>query len=194
MVTAWISAAGLQLHWPHCCGRWKWVVTCELDTENWPLYTGTELNLRDRVWVKWKRVALLLCQAKGPQQLMPSKLCVPTWGFCEESYSQGVGLLIRIMVPAGPAFLKSTDHLASGGFMMDFCDSGSCRTVTFIMEWRMLHQVVTIFHMVRVLVLQKSSKILLYVSLGAEPGSCPKTALFLLECSSLFSVSPPFPD
>ena len=50
----------------------------------------------------------------GHSRLMPSKLCVPTQGvgrveagFGEEFYSTGsrVGLLIRIRVRAGPAFL-----------------------------------------------------------------------------------------
>ena len=44
------------------------------------------------------------------------------------------------------------------------------------------------------LVLQKSSKILLCIFLEREPGSCPKVALFFLDCSSLVSVSLPFPD
>ena len=48
----------------------------------------------------------------------------------------------------------------------------------------MLHQVVNIFHLLEVLVLQKSSKILLCVSLEAEPGPCPKAALLFLDCSS----------
>ena len=40
------------------------------------------------------------------------------------------------------------------------------------------------------LVLQKSSKI----SLEEEPGTCPKSALLFLGCSSLVSASPPLPD
>ena len=60
--------------------------------------------------------------------LMPSKLCVPNPGsgggvVHEESYSQGAGLLIRIRVTAGPAFLQTRDHLTSGGLMMGFCGS-----------------------------------------------------------------------
>ena len=44
------------------------------------------------------------------------------------------------------------------------------------------------------LVLQKSSKTVLCVSLEAKPGSCPKAALLFLHCSSLVSASLPFPD
>ena len=57
----------------------------------------------------------------------------------------------------------------------------------------MLHQVVNIFHLLGVLVLPKSAKILLRVSLKAEPGPCPKAALLFLDYSSLVSASPPFP-
>ena len=36
--------------------------------------------LETEFWVKEKRTALLLCQAKGvTEDLMPSRLCVPTW-------------------------------------------------------------------------------------------------------------------
>ena len=47
-------------------------------------------------------------------------------------------------------------------------------TMIFLLEWRMLHQVVNIFHLLGGLVLQKSSKILLCVSLEAEPGPAPR--------------------
>ena len=58
----------------------------------------------------------------------------------------------------------------------------------------MLHQAVNIFHLLGVLVLQKSAKIFLCVSLEAEAGPCPKAALLFLDYSSLVSASPPFPD
>ena len=45
-----------------------------------------------------------------------------------------------------------------------------------------------------ILVLQKNSKVLLSVFLEEEPGPCPKFALLILDCSSLVSASPPFPD
>ena len=53
--------------------------------------------------------------------MIPSKLCVPTQGVCEESYNQGVGLLIKVRVHAETAFLQFRNHLASGGFVMGFC-------------------------------------------------------------------------
>ena len=31
---------------------------CPSDTESQPLYTGTELNLRERVWVKQEKIAV----------------------------------------------------------------------------------------------------------------------------------------
>ena len=58
----------------------------------------------------------------------------------------------------------------------------------------MLHPVVNIFHLLGFLVLQKSSKILLRVSLEAEPRSLPKAAILLLVCSTLVSASSPLPD
>ena len=49
-----------------------------------PLYTGTELNLRDRVLGKVEKNSFIALSGKGDHSgLMPSKLCVPTpgvWG------------------------------------------------------------------------------------------------------------------
>ena len=50
------------------------------------------------------------------------------------------------------------------------------------------------FHMLMVLVLQRNSKILLCIFLEEEPGPCPKSALLFLDRSSLVSAFPPFPD
>ena len=50
------------------------------------------------------------------------------------------------------------------------------------------------FHLLRVLVLQKSSKIMSCVSLEEEPGPCPKAVLLFLDFSSHVFASPPFPD
>ena len=46
-------------------------------------------------------------------------------------------------------------------------------------------------HLLGALVLQK---ILLCIFLEGEPGPCPKAALLSLDCSSMVSASPPFPD
>ena len=81
---------------------------------------------------------------------------------------------------------QSRDHLTSG-------DNG--QTVTFSgMNSASSSIVVNIFYLVRVLVLQKSSKVLLCVSLEGKPGPCPKAAVLFLDCSSLISASLPFPD
>ena len=46
----------------------------------WPLCTGAKSNLRDEFRVKQKRIAFLLCQAKGDTvDSCPSKPCVPAW-------------------------------------------------------------------------------------------------------------------
>ena len=55
----------------------------------------------------------------------------------------------------------------------------------------MLHK---IFHLGGGLFLWNNSKILLYIFLEDEPGPTPKAALLFLDCSSLVSASPPFPD
>ena len=77
-------------------------------------------------------------------------------------------------------------NLASGGLLMSFSRLSNCDLL--------LNEECNIFHLLGVLVLQKSSKILLCVSLEVEPGPCPKAALLFLDCSSLVSESPPFPD
>ena len=56
------------------------------------------------------------------------------------------------------------------------------------------HHVVSIFHLLGVLVLQKSSKLLFCVSLEGEPGPHLKAVLLFCEGSCLVSVSPPFSD
>ena len=58
----------------------------------------------------------------------------------------------------------------------------------------MLRQVVSLFHLLGVLVLQESSKLLFWVSFVEEPGPHPKAALLFLDLSSLVSASPPFSD
>ena len=95
----------------------------------------------------------------------------------------GAGLLIRIRVPA---FFQSGDHLPSGGLMMVFC--GSRYETGTSLEWIILFQVVNIFHLVGVSILQKSLKILFCISLGAGP--CPKASLFFLDCSCKLSQHP----
>ena len=49
-------------------------------------------------------------------------------------------------------------------------------------------------HLVRVWYLQNSSKILFYTSLDGEPGPWSKAVLLPLNCFSLVSASPPFPN
>ena len=58
----------------------------------------------------------------------------------------------------------------------------------------MLHQLVNIFHLLGVIVLQKSSKILLCVSLEAESEPYSKATLLFLDCSSFIFASSPFLD
>ena len=62
--------------------------------------------------------------------------------------------------------------------------SANC-DLAFSLEWRMLHQVVNISDLVKVLILQKSSKVGLCVSLEGEPGPFPQSAPLFLDCSPL---------
>ena len=72
-----------------------------------------------------KNSFIVLPGTRGYHGLMPSKLCVPAQQGRgrEKSYSQGAGLLIRIRVLTGPAFLQRRDYLVSSGFVMGFCGS-----------------------------------------------------------------------
>ena len=82
-------------------------------SKSWPLCTDAELNLRDRVLGKEKRVASLLCQAKG--DTMGS--CLQNLFLAQELYSNGsragfsngsrAGLPMRVRVCAEPVFLLS---------------------------------------------------------------------------------------
>ena len=72
-----------------------------------------------------KNSFIVLPGTRGYRGLMPSKLCVPAQQGRgrEKSYSQGAGLLIRIRVLTGPAFLQRRNYLVSSGFVMGFCGS-----------------------------------------------------------------------
>ena len=51
------------------------------DEETRPLCTSTELNLGDRVLGEAEKNSFIAFTGKGGHsKLMPSKLCVPTWG------------------------------------------------------------------------------------------------------------------
>ena len=56
------------------------------------------------------------------------------------------------------------------------------------------NEVLKVFHLLGVLVLQKGAKILSCIFLEEDPGPCPKAALLSLDGPSLVSASPPFPD
>ena len=53
---------------------------------------------------------------------------------------------------------------------------------------------VNLFHLVEVSVSAKQLKDVLMCILEGESGPCPKAALLFLDCSSLVSSSPPFPN
>ena len=75
----------------------------------WPLCTGAELNLGDRVLGEVEENSFIALPGRaGHSGLLPSKtMCPNLGGFGEEFYSNGsrAGLLVRIRVCAGPALL-----------------------------------------------------------------------------------------
>ena len=73
---------------------------------------------------------------------------------------------------------------------MSFCGPWDYQSVTFSVEWGMLPQAVNIFHLFRVLVLQKSSEILLYVLRGTRtlPQGCTVVFCPLLPCLCIPSL------
>ena len=77
--------------------------------KTWPLCTGAELNLRDRVLGEIENNSFTALPGKGGHsRLVPVKTVCPNLGGSgEEFYGNGsrVGLLIRIRVCAGPVLL-----------------------------------------------------------------------------------------
>ena len=55
--------------------------------ETWPLCTGVELNLRNRVWGEVENSFIALLGKGGHSGLMHSKLCVPTSGDLVRSFT-----------------------------------------------------------------------------------------------------------
>ena len=57
------------------------------DAETWPLCTGAELNLGDKVLGEIEKNSFVALPGKrGHSRLLPSKLCVPTQGNLVEFY------------------------------------------------------------------------------------------------------------
>lgn len=132
-----------------------------------PLCTGAESNLIDRVLGEMKKIALLLCQAKGGHSglVCHTKLCVPIWGgFGEEFYSNGsrAELLIRL---GCVHFFNLTSH----ALWMNFSCSFNLVSTWSSLEWRMLTNSIAYWGFSSV----KSSKILLCESLG-RTRTCPR--------------------
>ena len=79
--------------------------------KTWPLCTGAESNLRDRVLGDVDKNSFIALPGKGGhRELMPLRtVCPNPRGFGEEFYRNGsrVELLIRIRVCAGPVLSKS---------------------------------------------------------------------------------------
>ena len=118
------------------------------------------MNLRDRVWSEVEKNDFIALPGKGDYSgLVFSKPCTPTQG--------------RVRMPVGHAFLQSKDHPCDG-------------LLLFSRSLGRVLQVVNIFYLEGVLILQKSSKILC-LCLEGEPGPYPKAALSFLDCSSLVS-------
>ena len=106
------------------------------DTEHQALYAWHQTESQRQSLDEVEKNSCIALLGKGVHSsLMPSKRCPNLEGICEEPYSQGVGLLRRIRVRAGPAFLQSRQHLPSSGLMMGSCGSRDYEIVTFSLEW-----------------------------------------------------------
>ena len=74
-----------------------------------PLGTSAELNLGDRVLGEVEKKSFVVLPGKGRHGgLMPLKCYFPTWGSLMKNFIamvQGIGLLIKVRVCAGPAYL-----------------------------------------------------------------------------------------
>ena len=127
--------------------------------------TGTRLNLRDRALGKVEKNSCIVSPGKGDQSgFVPQKLCPNPGGFGGEFYFRASGW---VPVCAGlQAF-----NLVSGD-LMSFSEVENA----------------DIFHLLGVLVLQKSSEILLHASLGGNQGPAPRPhCCFLAALPSLMS-------
>ena len=94
------------------------------DTEHQALYAWHQTESQRQSLDEVEKNSCIALLGKGVHScLMPSKRCPNLEGICEESCSQGVGLLIRIRVRAGPEVLQSREYLTSGGLMMGSCGS-----------------------------------------------------------------------
>ena len=61
-----------------------WVKSSDGDVKRRPLCTGAKLNSGYRIWGEVEKNSFIVLPGKGG--LMPSKLCVPTWGGIGEEF------------------------------------------------------------------------------------------------------------
>ena len=154
-----------------------------------PLCISAESNLRDRVLGEVEKNSFIALPGKGGHSGLLSRktVCPNLGGLGEEFYSNSsrVGLLIRLGCVQGLYFF----NLITGNLLMSFPVSFNLASSGLLWNEECWHlPFVEGFSSI------KSLKILLCVSLEAEPGPCPKSALLFLGCSSLVSTSPPFLD
>ena len=156
-----------------------------------PLCTGVESNLGDWVLGEAEKSSFIaLPGTRWVGRLMPSELCPSRvgalwlwWGVLQRCFEGGIADKDQGACRACPPLIWP--QVVSWWVLYD-------QTVTFSLDWRML-RVVTIFHLLGALVLQKSAETQLCVSLEVEPGLSPKDAQLFPDCSSLVSVSPRTP-
>ena len=137
---------------------------------------------------KKKKNSFIALPGKGGQRgLMSSKLCVSTQRDLVSSF---------IAMVQGWSCRKESEGARSGliwssNELLRFSRLSNCDLLSGM---KIASSVVNIFHLSGVLVLQKSTKMLLYVSLEEELGPCPKTALMFPGCSFFVSTFSLFPD
>ena len=115
--------------------------------------------LRQSFWVKEKKTFIALPGKGGYSRLMPYRLCPPweRWGGVFIVWGWKIGLHIRIRVEASFHCFSKLMILLSG--------NEEC--------------FINIFHLLGVLVLGSTQKVLLSIFLGEEQGPCSKAVLLL---------------
>ena len=150
-----------------------------------PLYSETESKLGDGVLGEVEKNSIISLP-KGATVRYRSQNCVsPPGGSSEELYSIGVIKTVWSAPEHSSDWLVVSQVGVSILNLLLTASLGSVccgqHIVNFSTGWRFQH-------------LPNSSKTVLCVAPEGEPGPCPKAALLFLNCSSLVSTSPPFPE
>ena len=155
-----------------------WLYVCSLRCWSWiqTLYPDIKLNLEDRVLGEGEKNCFALPSKGGQSGLMPSKLCVPTWGG-QWGVEEGVISSWTFFWLIGGEVNGSQQPQPFGSNRSGIYVLVGSTQLTSPTWWGFQD-------------LQNSSKILLCISVDGEPGPCPKAALLFLLTVPLLSLHP----